>query len=142
MAKGLGSLCIAHPNIIKKFSSHTDLQQDLVNAIHLIEKATMVETSPIKNLSKFVLTDKITTEPMMTLEEKQEILVISSSVFRKINGMTNDEYNYAGGYHNKSGRIFLVEDCWCYSNLIHETLHSRSVFSKFQPEHELKFVFE
>ncbi|MCX6821465.1 MAG: hypothetical protein NTW30_01670 [Candidatus Aenigmarchaeota archaeon] len=53
------------------------------------------------------------------------------------------DYGIVGSYHPRTGRIFLLEGEWCFSNLVHETLHSRSAFSKTDPPPEnLAFVYD
>jgi hypothetical protein len=137
----LGNKCINNDNVLKRFSNPSNAQNDLKIAIELIEKTIGFKTTPTKTLKDFEIPDKLTNNPLLHLTSNQEILTINDVTFRKINGL-NNEQSYAGAYHPNSGRIFLVEGSWCYSNLIHETLHSRSVFSNLMPCDNLKFVFE
>ncbi|MGD0029476.1 MAG: hypothetical protein ABSC91_11115 [Candidatus Bathyarchaeia archaeon] len=112
-------------------------------AVRLIDQAIGIATVPARTLIEYEVEDKLTKEPIMKIGASQKILEVSLDDFRRIGNLKRIDTGYAGAYHPKSGRIFLVKERWCYSNLIHETLHSRSAFSKDDVlKDNLKFIFE
>jgi hypothetical protein len=75
------------------------------------------------------------------LEASDEVVELSLGEFCKIVGY--NEEGVAGSYDPENGRIFLIKGQWCFSNLIHEILHSRSVFSRKEaPPSNIRFISE
>ena len=109
----------------------TDCKSSLPEAIGFIEESTGIKTSRAKSLCDCEIKDNLTAKPMMELKASDEIIEISYAQLSRI--LRRYEEGIVGGYHPKTGRIFLVEGQWCFSNLVHEALHSRSVFSKRDP---------
>ena len=123
--------CESYIEASKFFSNHTDCQSSLLEVVEFIEEAINTKTSRAKSLCDCEIEDKITSTPMMKLEASQEIVEISFDKFTRIIGRY--EEGIVGSYHPKTGRIFLIKGKWCFSNLVHEALHSRSAFSKIDP---------
>ena len=133
--------CKTYSEASKLFSDPKNCQSCLTEVVKLIEESTHVKTNRAKCLCDCVIPNVITSEPILELEESQEIIEIPYSVFMKI--VRNFDYGIVGSYHPRTGRIFLLEDEWCFSNLVHETLHSRSAFSKIEvPPKNLEFVYD
>jgi len=107
----------------------------------LIEEGLNVRTTRAVPLQKCLIKDKITSRTIMELKPSEEIIEVSIDRFSKIIGFV--EENIAGSYCTKTGRIFMIKKEWCFSNLIHEALHSRSSFSKMSPPpSNLQFVYD
>ena len=133
--------CRAYAEASKLFSDCTCCQSSLLETVRFIEEAIDVKTSRAKPLCDCEVEDRITSTPMMKLKASQEIVEVSCTKFTRIIGYY--EERIAGSYHPKTGRIFLIEGEWCFSNLIHETLHSRSSLSQRDPPPKnLLFVSE
>jgi len=131
--------CEKYPAASKFFSDPTDCQSSLLEAIKIIEEAINIKTSRAKSLCGCEVVNRINSKIMMKLEASQEIIEVKYDDFSRIIGYY--EQGIAGSYHPKTGKIFLIEGEWCFSNLIHEALHSRSAFSKITPpQKNLEFV--
>jgi hypothetical protein len=133
--------CQAYIEASKLFSDPADCKSSLTEVVEFIDESIHAKTSRAKSLSGCQIKDRTTSIPIMKLKSSQEIVEIPKEKFTRIIGYYEEEI--AGSYHPKTGRIFLVEGKWCFSNLIHESLHSRSVFSKRDPPPKnLEFVSE
>jgi hypothetical protein len=77
---------------------------------------------------------------LLKMDTTEEIRVVPSYIFPKV--IEDYEEGICGSYSVENKRIILNEGQWCFSTLIHETLHSRSVFSKQIYSPNLQFVYE
>jgi hypothetical protein len=107
--------------------------------VESIEKAFCVKTSRVNSPCDCEIKDRATLKTVAKLDTSEEIIELSLDVFSRIAGYNE---GVVSSYHPKSGRIFLIKGKWCFSNLIHEILHSRSTFSKETPPSNLEFISE
>lgn len=120
--------CDVYIEASKFFSNPKDCESCHREAVEFIEEAINVKTSRVKSLKDCGIMDKRTSTLIMELRASQEVVELPFDELTKIIGYRKE--GVVGSYHPKTGRIFLIEEEWCFSNLIHETLHSRSAFSK------------
>ena len=103
-----------------------------------IDCALNCKSCQVKPNVSYPYRDAITSQEIFIMSESQRVREVTEAQYFRIRG--EREEGTKGTYHNESGKIFLVADKWCLSTLIHETLHSRSSFSKI-PEN-FEFVTE
>lgn len=117
------------------------IQSKLDALVKAINEGLNVKTSRAKSSSDCVIYDPICAEPLITLKASEDAKEVTIDQFSKILGRF--EEGISGSYCPKTGKIFLIKSEWCYCNLIHEALHSRSTFSKtYPPPKNLEFVYE
>jgi hypothetical protein len=136
----LVSQCDAYPKAKNLLGSNPTEPKCISCVVKWIEDSFKVKTDRVKPLCDCELREKVTSRKIMDLKACQEIALISKDEFAKIAGQ--NAIGIAGSYHAESGRILLIEGEWCFANLIHEILHSRSVFSRQMPLSNLVFVSE
>lgn len=105
-----------------------------------IEKALGVKASNANPLIECELKDKATSKTIIKLGTGENVSELSGDEFSRVLDCNGE--GVVGSYHPKTGRIFMIKGEWCFSNLIHEVLHSKSVFSKKPPQSNLEFVYE
>jgi len=124
---------------IPKFSGNPQSKLDTV--IKMIEKGLNAKTFRVKPPEEHAFYDPISSDELMILKASEDVREVRIDEFSKIMG--NPEEGIAGSYCTKTGKIFLIKNEWCISNLIHEALHSRSTFSKISPPPKnLEFIYE
>lgn len=132
-----------------KLISGPDVQSKLQCAVDIIEKALKLRTLRAKPSCDACMhascdceiNNCITSRPIMNLTASQEVIEVPIDNFSKIIGCYDE--SIFSSYCTKTGKIFLVKENWCFSHLIHEALHSRSVFSKeYPPITHLRFISE
>lgn len=124
-----------------KLISGSDVQSKLQSVINIIEEALELKTSRAKPAQDCEIQDFVTLRPIMNLKASEDVVEIPLDKLSKIVGYYDE--TICSSYCSKTGKIFLVAGKWCFSHLIHEALHSRSVFSQERfCEKSTRFVTE
>ena len=124
-----------------KLISGPNVQSKLQSTVDVIEKALHLKTVRAKVLHDCEIKDFVTSRPIMSMKASEEVIEVPIDEFSNVIGYYDE--SIVSSYCTRTGRIFLVKGKWCFSNLIHEALHSRSVFSKeYPPPTNLKFISE
>jgi hypothetical protein len=115
-----------------------DIQSYQDKVVALIESAVNLKTTRVKQKNISEIFDPLTKTQLFKIEGNKEVIEVPSHIFLKILGEC--ETDALGFYDMETGKIFLDREKWCFSTLIHETLHSRSVFSQSLYHSNLEFV--
>lgn len=132
--------CDCYSDAEKLLGSNPEDPHCIKCVVKCIEDTFKIKTKRAKTLFDCELVEKTTSKKMMKLKACQEVVLLSVDEFSKIAGYSG--LGIAGSYHDKTGRTLLIKGEWCFANLIHETLHSRSVFSKKMASSNLDFISE
>ncbi len=139
----LGERCNKYSVTIKQFTNPPDYTIDAQTAAILIEETIGFKTNRAKELSACEIPDRLFSTVFTKVDENVEVLTVSAEEFMRIRGDDYKDPRLCSSYDMESGRIFIVKETSCYSQLIHEILHSRSSFSRPQFfAKNLKFIFE
>ena len=94
-------------------------------------------------LTEYEIPDRLFSRIFAKVNDSVEVITVSADEFRRIRGTEYKDPRVCSSYDLDSGRIFLVDEKWCYSQLIHEVLHSTYTFSRKEISgSNLRFLFE
>jgi hypothetical protein len=136
---GLDTCCPGIQTIQRIYGGNLDAAVLHGIAIDLIEKAFHLKTKRAQFASVGQIIDPITKEVLQT-QSISEVIELDSDFFGHLVGIA--EVDIAGYYDIQNGTIFLDNKKWCMDTLMHETLHSRSAFSKKPCYPNFDFVIE
>jgi hypothetical protein len=140
----LADRCNKYSSTRKIFSHPVDCTTDVAIALFLIEDTVGIKTIRAKTLKEYDIPDRLNARLFTRVSEHIEVILVSADDFKRIRGTQYVDHTVFSWYDTENGRIFLVNDLWCYSHLIHEVLHSRSSFSRdeFSQRKNLRFIYE
>ncbi len=84
--------------------------------------------------------DPLTKKILLTIKDAGQAIELEPDCFSRL--LEPSENDVTGFYDIEKGIIFLNQGKWCLNTLTHETLHSRSVFSRTPFSANIGFVLE
>jgi len=111
------------------------------SVVGMIDEASRRKTTQANPTLEHDLRCCQTSETLRKSYSDEHVTEIPHGDWTRIFGYSR--YYYPSLYWPLDGRIYLQKNRWCFSNLLHETLHSRSAFSKKNgPCLNLYFLYE
>lgn len=112
----------------------------LAAIVSLIEDVFDLRTNRTKPIGPSEIIDPLTSNVLVKTTPTEEVIEVTPDIFSKIFG--HHEEGVLGCYDIPTGKIFLIKEKWCFSTIIHEALHGRSIFSKTPLPSNLEFAIE
>jgi len=124
-------------------STHKNLEKIYQYLVGAINEASEKETTRVNPVLDSQIKCCFTGDLIKTSPSEEGVLDFPQSDWVRIFAYDRSATDAFAIYLPWDGKIYLRKDEWCLSNFLHETLHSRSIFSKKDgPHRNLKFVYE
>ena len=124
-------------------STHKNLEGIYQYLVGVINKASERETTGVNLVLDSEIKCSFTGDLIKRSPSEEGFLEILGSDWVRVFAYDRSAIDAFAIYLPSDGKIYLRKDEWCFSNFLHETLHSRSIFSKKDgPYRNLKFVYE
>lgn len=118
-----------------------DIEGILDYLVGVIDKSAQRNTTRVNEILECEVRSCHTGELVLKTSSTERIIELTRSDWRNVFGQ--NRLGVVALYLPRDGKIYLHKDEWCLCNILHEILHSRSVFSKKNGPHiNLKFVYE
>jgi len=122
---------------------HKNLEGVYEYLVTLLDRASSRQTTRANQVLKTELKSCYTDELIRRSPSEESVLEILGDDWIRIFGYNSSATDAFAVYLPLDGKIYLRKGEWCLCDFMHETLHSRSIFSKTDgPCYNLKFVYE
>lgn len=133
--------CSGHSNAKKKLSiKGEDVREYYDKVVGLIDSAFNINTVPTRLPIPCQVSDPLTKDVLLSIQDITQVIELDSKTFLRL--LEPSDGDVTAFYNIENGIIFLDKEKWCINTLTHETLHSRSVFTKKPFSTNLEFVIE